>query len=113
MEHILASLTHLFSFDHSQCDVILQARQIEVVNTYDPGKSPGWRDSVYFGFWWILIWEIAVVASSVYYWRRSGARAFKTRFVLTPMAIGGAYILFVQLSAMADYSDRCRSILPH
>lgn len=51
-EHLITSLGQLSSFDHSRCDAILQARQIEVINAYNPGKSGFERYSVYFGFYW-------------------------------------------------------------
>ena len=103
----------LFSFDHAKCDAILQARNIEVVNAYEPGKAPGWRDYVYFGFWWVLVWETLVVAAAIWEWKhpRSTPRSGWNRIALTAFSVFGLFFMYLQLSAMVKYVDTCTSLM--
>lgn len=109
--HLVTSLSQLSSFDHSRCDAILQARQIEVINAYNPGKSGFERDSVYFGFYWAVGWLALVSASIIASWRRSDKNSKSLRFILPAFFLFGLGMLYVQLQAMAEYADTCKRLL--
>jgi len=113
LEHFISSLLLLFSFDHAKCDAILQARNISVANAYDPAKT-NMRDSVYFGFWFVLCWETLVVASAIWAWRRaneSRPNIGVQRFGLPIFGLFGVFFLYLQLSAMVKYVETCTSLM--
>jgi hypothetical protein len=101
----------LVSFDHAKCDAILQLRHIDLGAAYNPDKAQGWRDPVYFGFWWVSIWETCVIFSWVRVWRKSypSHQGIIQRFALPSFAIFGLVCLCIQLTAMVDYADTCKT----
>jgi len=111
LDHLLVSLSQLRNFSHSQCDAVLQARQIEVINAYNPHKSGFERDTVYFGLYWDIGCLLLVIAGLVYSWRRKDANSRTARFVLPFFLLFGLGLLYVQLQAMAVYADACQRIL--
>jgi uncharacterized membrane protein len=111
LEHILSSLNYLLSFDHAHCDAILQTRHLDVPNAYSPDKSPGWRDSVYVGFWVAVGWTTAVVAAAIMAWWNPKNSRPAQRFGLPIFAVFGVVCLYAQLRGMAAYVDTCRSLL--
>ena len=111
LEHLIVSLSHLASFDHSRCDAILQARGIEVINAYNPRKSGFERDSVYFGLFWGIGWLLLVLASLVVSWRRKDKNSKISRQVLPFFLLFGLGLLYVHLQAMAEYVDTCERLL--
>ena len=114
MEHFISSLFQLFSFSHGACDAILQTRQIEIANAYEPGKAPGWRDSVFVGFWVAFVWTAGVLALAIRAWRPENAsdpRVWQTRLGFPVFALAGMICLGAQLKAMADYASTCKALL--
>jgi hypothetical protein len=109
--HLITSLSHLLSFNHAQCDAILQSRRIEVVNAYNPGKAGWGRDGVYFGFFWIIGWLAMCSAALVFAWRQQDPNAKMRRRVFPFFLLFGLCLLYVQLQTMAQYVDVCRSVL--
>jgi hypothetical protein len=109
--HFITSLLHLWSFNHAQCDAILQRRGIEVMNAYNPDKSGVGRDAVYFGFFWIFGWLVLVGGMLFLAWRREDKRARTGRIVLPLFLVLGLFMLYVQLRAMVQYVDTCRQLL--
>jgi hypothetical protein len=109
--HFITSLLHLWSFNHDQCNAILQRRGIEVTNAYDPDKTGVGRDSVYFGFFWIVGWLALVGGMLFLAWRREDKRARTGRIVLPFFLVFGLLILYLHLQAMAQYVDKCRQLL--
>ena len=109
--HLVVSLSQLHSFSHSRCDAIFQARQIEVVNAYNPRKSGFERDTVYFGLYWIVGWLLLVLAGLVLSWRSKDPNRRMARLVLPFFALAGLGGLYVQLQAMAEYVDTCQRLL--
>lgn len=111
LAHLVVSLSQLQSFSHSRCDAILQARQIEIVNAYSPRKSGFERDTVYFGFYWIVGWLLVVLTGLVFSWRSKDTNRRAARLVLPFFALAGLGMLYVQLQAMAEYADTCQRLL--
>jgi hypothetical protein len=111
LDHLVVSLSQLHSFSHSQCDAILQARHIDVVNAYNPRKSGFERDTVYFGLYWIVGWLLAVLTALGFTWRRKDPNRRTARLVLPFFALFGLGMLYVQLQAMAEYVDTCQRLL--
>lgn len=111
LHHLFTSLTHLHSFNHARCDAVLQSRQIEIVNAYNPRK-PGWaRDAVYFGFFWASGWLLFVLAGLVGAWRSKDSKAKVARLMLPIFLLFGFGLLYLQLQAMAQYVDACQHLL--
>lgn len=111
LHHLVVSLTELNSFSHARCDAILQHRQINIVNAYNPSK-PGWaRDTVYFGFLWISGWLLLVLTGLVGAWRSKDAKFTTGRWILPFFLLFGIGLFYVQLEAMAQYADTCRRVL--
>lgn len=111
LHHLVVSLGQLRSFSHSQCDAILQARQIEVVNAYNPRKSGFERDTVYFGLYWVVGWLLVVLTVLGFSWRSKDPNRRTARLVLPLFALAGLGGLYVQLQAMAEYVDTCQRLL--
>ena len=111
MEHVLSSLVQLFSFDHSKCDAILQMHNIEVVNAYLPAKAPGFRNTVYMGLYVGIGWTLVVAASAIWLWRDPRYRSDTRRYLSVAFAVIGFLFIGIQLKAMADYVNVCRSLL--
>jgi len=111
LDHLLVSLSQLRNFSHSQCDAVLQARQIEVINAYSPHKTGFERDTVYFGLYWDIGCLLLVIAGLVFAWRRKEANSRTARFVLPFFLLFGLGLFYVQLQAMAEYADVCQRIL--
>jgi hypothetical protein len=110
-DHLVVSLGQLHSFNHSQCDAILQARQIEVVNAYSPRKSGFERDTVYSGLYWIVGWLLVVLIGLAFSWRSKDPNRRTARLVLPFFVLAGLGGLCVQLQAMAEYADTCQRVL--
>ena len=104
----MSSLLSLFSFDHSKCDAILQLRHIDIPNAFTPDKPLG--DSVYIGFWWVVIWEALIVTWCVQMWKRQDPDPV-VKYLLLPFAALGLYCLFLLLEGMVNYIDTCKSVL--
>lgn len=112
LPEIARSLVHLWSFNHAECDAILQGRNIYIPNAYDPGKVPIGRDSVYSGtFAWLIIETALIVASLVWYRRKDTPNRL---LYLSFFGIGGVIWLvagFAQAYGVSQYVVLCRAVL--
>jgi len=99
------------TFNHAQCNDILQARNIAVGN-YLPFKA-GWEredtiaGSIYLTLWLLLVSGIAGVA-----WRPENRLKMRGQRIAAPFfVLWGILILCFHLNGAAEYVGACRSLL--
>jgi hypothetical protein len=111
--HFFTSLFELTSFNHAQCDAILNSRHIEVWEVFEPYPPGSGGNTVYDGL--IALPVIGIVAVFMY-WAASrpdmrGSREATGRPYFLFFAVIVGMIFCVHLEATARYVDTCRTLL--
>ncbi len=107
LEHFVSSLGHLGSFDHDECDRILQLRGIEIPNAYLLRKSVGARNEIYLGLSALAIWGTVMVYSCWLSWQpeERHTRLGRNRYIPPAVLLIGVMLLWAQLDGMVQYVD--------
>jgi hypothetical protein len=99
------------SFNHAQCNDILQARNVSVGN-YLPFKA-GWeREDTIPGFVYLTLWLTLVSGTAGVAWRPQNRLKMRTQRIVAPFfVLWGLLLLCFHLRGAAEYVDACRSLL--
>lgn len=110
--HFFTSLSEWTSFNHDQCNAILQARNITINNAYLPFKE-GWeRQQTVPDLLFVCVWLVLVSLGAWRAWRPENRLKMKAQRVAFPLLfLYGIFFVRMILIGAVQYVDTCRSLL--
>jgi hypothetical protein len=110
LSNVAQALLQLFSFNHAQCNAILQRTGTYIPNAYNPAKPR--PDSTYEGLGVALVGVAVWTAIAWRAWRVDRHSKFgRYRYGLLVFVFLSFASVYLQLDGIADYVDSCRRLL--